>query len=128
MQNNLQGIIFAKISCQSVVSKRNFQKWRLSWIPLLWIPFWSLPNRKDRGRDSQPRPRRPWNSQWLGEVPIHRGVTNPPLLNGRSGNCDIGGCKESRQPFANLSPTPSFRKPQAPVCRGNLNRALLIGF
>ena len=29
----------------------------------------------------------------------------PTLLNGRFGNCKIGGCKEARQPFANSSPT-----------------------
>ena len=37
----------------------------------------------------------------------------PALLNGRFGNCKIGGCKETRQPFANLSPT--LRQPFLPT-------------
>ena len=63
----------------------------------------------------------------------------PPLLNVHFGNCNIGVCKEPRQPLANSSPTlcqpfanplptfsanpspiPSFRKPQAPVERHGL--------
>ena len=46
---------------------------------------------------------------------------NPDLLNGRLGNCKIGGCKETRQPFANLSPT--LRQPF-----GNLLAALCQPF
>ena len=35
----------------------------------------------------------------------------PGLLNGRLGNCKIGGCEKTRQPFAN--PLPTLRQPCA---------------